>query len=65
MKKNVFLLTMVAGTLLMSGCASKKDLENCQNENRELTTNYQNVKEQLAASKARVASLEDQLAQQK
>ena len=65
MKKNVFLLTMVAGTLLMSGCASKKDLENCQNENRELTANYQNVKEQLAASKARVASLEDQLAQQK
>ena len=65
MKKNVFLLTMVAGTLLMSGCASKKDLENCQNENRELTTNYQNVKEQLAASKARVTSLEDQLAQQK
>ena len=56
---------MVAGTLLMSGCASKKDLENCQNENRELTENYQNVKEQLAASKARVASLEDQLAQQK
>lgn len=56
---------MVAGTLLMSGCASKKDLENCQNENRELTANYQNVKEQLAASKARVASLEDQLAQQK
>ena len=65
MKKNVFLLTMVAGTLLMSGCASKKDLENCQNENRELAANYQNVKEQLAASKARVASLEDQLAQQK
>lgn len=65
MKKNVFLLTMVAGTLLMSGCASKKDLENCQNENRELTANYQNVKEQLAASKARVTSLEDQLAQQK
>ena len=56
---------MVAGTLLMSGCASKKDLENCQNENRELAANYQNVKEQLAASKARVASLEDQLAQQK
>ena len=56
---------MDAGTLLMSGCASKKDLENCQNENRELTANYQNVKEQLAASKARVASLEDQLAQQK
>lgn len=65
MKKNVFLLTMVAGALLISSCASKKDLENCQNENRELTANYQNTKEELAASKARVASLEEQLAQQK
>lgn len=65
MKKNVFLLTMVAGVLLFSSCASKKDLENCQNENRELTANYQNTKEELAASKARVASLEEQLAQQK
>ncbi len=65
MKKNVFLLTMVAGVLLISSCPSKKDLENCQNENRELTANYQNTKEELAASKARVASLEEQLAQQK
>ena len=65
MKKNVFLLTIVAGLLLISSCASKKDLENCQNENRELTANYQNTKEELAASKARVASLEEQLAQQK
>ena len=56
---------MVAGVLLISSCASKKDLENCQNENRELTANYQNTKEELAASKARVASLEEQLAQQK
>ena len=65
MKKNVFLLTMVAGVLLISSCASNKDLENCQNENREWTANYQNTKEELAASKARVASLEEQLAQQK
>ena len=65
MKKNVFLLTMVAGVLLISSCASKKDLENCQNETRELTANYQNTKDELAASKARVASLEEQLAQQK
>jgi chemotaxis protein MotB len=56
------LLTVI---LMVSSCASKKDLQNCQTENRELTTNYQNTKEQLAASKARVASLEDQLAQQK
>lgn len=65
MKKNVLILTLVAGTLLISSCASKKELQNCQTENRELTSNYQDSKEQLAASKARVASLEDQLAQQK
>lgn len=40
-------------------------MENCQNENRELTGNYQNAKEQLAAANARVTSLEDQLAQSK
>ena len=65
MKKHVLLLTMAAGMLLVSSCASKKDLENCQSENRELTANYQNTKEELAASKARVTSLEEQLAQQK
>ena len=65
MKKHVLLLTMAAGMLLVSSCASKKDLENCQSENRELTANYQNTKEELAASKARVSSLEEQLAQQK
>lgn len=58
-------MTMMTGALLISSCASKKDLVNCQNENRELTGNYQDAKEQLAAAKARVTSLEDQLAQQK
>ncbi len=56
---------MLATVLLASSCASKKDLQNCQNENRELTANYQSTKEQLAASQARVTSLEDQLAQMK
>ena len=56
---------LVAGTLMVSSCASKKALENCQTENRELTDNYRNAKEQLAASQARVTSLEEQLAQQK
>ncbi len=56
---------MMAGALLTTSCASKKDLQNCQNENKELTSNYQNAKEQLAASQARVSSLEDQLAQMK
>lgn len=65
MKKNVLFLTMMAGILVVSSCASKKDLTNCQNENRELTSKYQSTKEDLAASRARITSLEEQLAQQK
>lgn len=65
MKKNLLTFTLLAGVLMVSSCASKKALENCQTENRELTDNYRNAKEQLAASQARVTSLEEQLAQQK
>ena len=65
MRKNIFIIPLIAGCLIASSCVSKKDLENCQNENRQLSTNYQDAKEQLAASKARVASLEEQLAQSK
>ena len=65
MKKNLLTFTLLAGALMVSSCASKKALENCQTENRELTDNYRNAKEQLAASQARVTSLEEQLAQQK
>ena len=56
---------MLAGLLSFTSCAMKKDLDNCRLENRELSGNYQNAKEQLAASQARVASLEDQLSQAK
>ena len=65
MKKNMIVLAALAATMLVTSCASKKDLENCQNQNKELTTNYQDTKERLAASQARVSSLEEQLAQQK
>lgn len=73
MKKNIIMMAFVAsGLLLMSSCASKKDLENCRqdnlalsNENKELNTSYQVTKEQLAAANARVTSLEEQLATQK
>ena len=71
MKKTV-LYSALAACLVMSSCASKKDLlaaqsdlQNFQNENKELNTSYQVTKEQLAAANARVTSLEDQLAQQK
>ena len=72
MKKNIVMYSLVAGCLLMSSCVSKKALENCQNENSELTQNfrdmaknYQDAKEQLAAANARSTTLQDQLDQQK
>ncbi len=58
---NLFAIAMAAGLLTLASCASKKDLENCRLENKELTGNYQNTKEKLAAAQARVTSLEDQL----
>ena len=63
MKKGLLLSVIAAGAMLMSGCASKKDLVECQQTNRNLTDQYQTAKEQLAASNARVTSLEQQLEQ--
>ena len=72
MKKNLVMFSVIAGCVLMSSRVSKKSLENCQAENqklsenfRDIAKNYQDAKEQLAASTARMTSLEDQLAQQK
>ena len=59
MKKNVFMIAL-AFSLLMTGCASKKDLVNCQTENKALTENLQSAREDLAAKNARIASLEEQ-----
>ena len=65
MKKINFLTCTMALALIATGCASKKDLLNCQSENRQLSASYQETKEELAASKVRVASLQEQLDQQK
>ena len=65
MKKNLILFSMLAAAMVFTSCASKKELQNCQSENKLLTTNYQDTKEQLAAANARVASLQEQLAQAK
>ena len=59
MKKNVLFMAF-AVSLLMTSCASKKDLENCQTENKSLTESLQAAKEDLAAKNARIASLEEQ-----
>ena len=61
MKKMIIFAAIVAGCITISSCASKKDLENCQNHNKELTSQYQDAREQLAAALARVNSLQDQL----
>lgn len=65
MKKRTLFSALAIGCLVLSGCASKKDLENCQNENRQLTSEHQSAKETIAANNARIKSLEDQLAQAK
>ena len=63
--QGLMVAALMGSLLLATSCASKKDLENCRQENKQLSTDYQTAKEQLAASQARVTSLEDQLAQQK
>ena len=54
-------MTLLAGLLFVSSCASKKDLEDCRQNNlkllesgKEMMINYQQTKEQLAAANARV-----------
>jgi chemotaxis protein MotB len=58
MKKNVFLIALAMG--LMTSCASKKDLVNCQTENKSLTEKLQDAREDLAAKNARITALEEQ-----
>lgn len=65
MKNKSLFTCAIALALIASSCASKKDLQNCQTENQQLTAKYQETKEELAANKTLVASLRDQLAQQK
>jgi chemotaxis protein MotB len=59
MKKNVILMSLACG-LILSSCASKKDLANCQTENKSLTENLQAAREDLAAKNARIGALEEQ-----
>jgi len=59
MKKNVLFIALAAG-LMMTSCASKKDLANCQTENKSLTEKLQDAREDLAGKNARIQALEDQ-----
>ena len=65
MKRNM-LLVAASAAILLSSCASKKELMSCRDENKSLTANLQNTREDLAGKNARITSLEEQLkAQQK
>ena len=71
MKKILIMTTVATVSVLMISCAPKKDLIACQQENKALQASYLEVKEQLASSKeqlaastAKVAGLEEQMKQQ-
>ena len=58
MKKSIFLIALAVG--LMTSCASKKDLANCQTENKSLTEKLQDAREDLAGKNASIQALEEQ-----
>lgn len=64
MKRKMLFAALAVG-LMLTSCASKKDLAECQTQNKSLTESLQNTREDLAAKNARVASLEEQLDAQK
>ena len=64
MKKSVIICSFALVSVMMTSCVSKKELVACQEENKALQANYVETKQQLAASTARVAGLEEQLKQQ-
>ena len=59
MKKNIIFTALAVG-LLLSSCASKKELVGCREENKSLTSSLQTTKEDLAAKNARITALEEQ-----
>jgi chemotaxis protein MotB len=63
MKRKAFVI-IIGAAVLMSSCASKKELAECRTENRVLAENLQSAKEDLAGKNARIESLEQQIAGQ-
>ena len=58
--KQTTLIIAAAAAIVLSGCASKKELVGCREENKALTSSLQTAKEDLAGKNARIASLEEQ-----
>ena len=71
MKKIFIVTTMMLATVIMTSCVPKKELIACQQQNKALQASYEETKEllstskeQLAASNARIAGMEEQMKQQ-
>lgn len=45
MNRHLTLGALAVGCILFTGCASKKDLQNCQSQNQQLTADYQSARE--------------------
>lgn len=58
------MMVAAVAAILLSSCASKKELMSCRDENKSLSTNLQNTREDLAGKNARITSLEEQIKNQ-
>lgn len=58
------MMVAALAAILLSSCASKKELTECRDDNKALTANLQNTREDLAGKNARITSLEEQIKNQ-
>ena len=63
--KKIMIMNLAVAAMMLTSCASKKALTECQTENKSLTASLQSAKEDLAGKNARITSLEEQIASQK
>ena len=61
MRKQLIAFGIAAAALALSGCASKKDLDNWRTEYQRLTASYQDSKEQLAEARSNYSQLQKSL----
>lgn len=68
MKRNIFIMSLLAGSLMLTSCVTKKqftDLQTSYNKLQSENTSYRDSVLQLAQSRATVKSLEQRLADEK
>lgn len=70
MKRTIFMVAILAGSICLTGCVSKKELVNLQTdydklktEHNDLNKSYQNAQIQLAEYRTQTKSLEERLAE--